>query len=167
MTHLEIPAPSTDCPENDSTPAKGKHSAIVFACCLCEEYGSTGNCLFMSDSLIEMVSQRANSVYVSRRFIMLCHADLRPNKLCLRAYRSPKRLPPLWKRKACRDVLVNEDMVGQWPPSYHINRTLSACRKHQSDIYKFYRSGDRCPMPKWAPALALRATTRVCLDKIS
>ena len=79
--HLEIPAPSTDYPENEATPAKGKHSAIVFACCVCEEYGSTGNCLFMRDSLIEMVSQRANSVCVSRRFIMLCHADLRPNKL--------------------------------------------------------------------------------------
>ena len=37
----------------------------------------------MRDSLIEMVSQRANSVCVSRRFIMLCHADLRPNKLII------------------------------------------------------------------------------------
>ena len=72
---------SADCPENDAMPAKGKHSAIVFARCVCEEYGSTGNCLFLRDSLIEMVSQRANSVCVSRRFIMLCHADLRPNKL--------------------------------------------------------------------------------------
>ena len=30
---------------------------------------------------------------------------------------------------------------------------LSACRKHQSDIYKFYWSGDRCPTPKWAPVV--------------
>ena len=30
---------------------------------------------------------------------------------------------------------------------------LSACRKHQSDIYKFYRSGDRCQTPKWAPVM--------------
>ena len=67
--------------ENGATSAKGKHSAIVFARCVCEEYRSTGNCLFMRDSLIEMVSQRANSMCVSRRFIMLCHADLRPNKL--------------------------------------------------------------------------------------
>ena len=36
---------------------------------------------FMRDSLIKMVSQRANSVCVSRRFIMLCHADLHLNKL--------------------------------------------------------------------------------------
>ena len=77
--HLEIPAPSADCPENDATPAKGKHSALVFARCVCEEYGSTGNCLFMRDSLIEMVSQCANSVCVSL-FIMLCHADLHPNR---------------------------------------------------------------------------------------
>ena len=79
LRHLEIPAPSADCPENHATLAKGKHSAIVFA--RCEEYGSTGNCLFMRDSLIEMVSQRVNSVCVSRRFIMLCHTDMRPNKL--------------------------------------------------------------------------------------
>ena len=79
--HLENPALSADCPENDATPAKGKHSAIVFARCVCEEYRSTGNCLFMRYWLIEMVSQRANSVCVSRRFIMLCHADLRLNKL--------------------------------------------------------------------------------------
>ena len=72
--HLEIPAPSADCPENDATPAKGKHSAIVFARCVCEEYGSTGNCLFklMRDSLIEMVSQRANSVCVYRA-VSLCY----------------------------------------------------------------------------------------------
>ena len=79
--HLEIPTQSAYCPENDTTPAKGKHSAIAFARCVCEECGSTGNCLFMRDSLIEMVSQHANSVYVSRRFIILCHVDLRPNKL--------------------------------------------------------------------------------------
>ena len=72
---------SSDCPESDATTAKGKHSAMVFACCVCEDYGSTGNCLFIRDSLIEMVSQRANSVCVSCRFIMLRHADLRPNKL--------------------------------------------------------------------------------------
>ena len=81
MTYLEIPAPSADCPENDATPAKGKHSAIVFARCVCEEYGSTGDCSFMRNSFIEMVSQRANSVCVSLRFIMLRHAELRPNKL--------------------------------------------------------------------------------------
>ena len=63
----------------------------------------------MRDSLIEMVSQRANSVCVSRRFIMLCHADLRPNKFYVFE-------PTLYKKMADRDVLVNEDMIGQWPP---------------------------------------------------
>ena len=97
--------------------AKGKHSAIVFARCVCEEYGSTGKCLFMRDSLIEMVSQCANSVCVSRRFIMLCHADLRPNKLYVfepinrrSGFRRSKKKK---KKKAGRDVLVNEDMIGQ------------------------------------------------------
>ena len=114
MTYLEIPAPSADCPENDATPAKGKHSAIVFACCACEEYGSTGNCFFMRDSLIEMVSQRANSVCVSRRFIMLRHTDLRPNKLYVFEpidHRSDFRCSK--KKKAGRNVLVNEYMIGQ------------------------------------------------------
>ena len=69
--HLEIPAPSADCPENDAIPAEGKHSAIVFARCGCEEYGSTGNCLFMRDSLIEMVSQvQIVCVY---RAVSLCY----------------------------------------------------------------------------------------------
>ena len=115
--HLEIPALSADCPENDATLAKGKHSAIVFAHCVCEEYGSTGNCLFMRDSLIEMVSQRANSVCVSRRFIMLYHADLRPNKLYV--FKRIDRWSgsaALKKKRADHDVLVSEDMVGQWSP---------------------------------------------------
>ena len=83
----------------------------------------------MRDSLIEMVSQRANSVCISRRFIMLCHADLRLNKLYVFEpidrrsgfCRSTKKKR---KKKAGRDVLVNEDMIGQWLPLMHINRTF-------------------------------------------
>ena len=113
ITYLEIPAPSANCPENDATPAKGKHSAIVFARCVCEEYGSTGNCLFMRDSLIEMFSQRANSVCVSRHFMMPIHADLRPNKLYVFEpidHRSSFRRS---RKKAGCGVLVNEGMIGQ------------------------------------------------------
>ena len=80
-----------------------------------------GELLIMRDSLIEMVSQRANSVCVSRHFIMLCHADLRPNKLYVfepidrrSGFRRSKKKKK--KKKAGRDVLVNEDMIRQWPP---------------------------------------------------
>ena len=68
----------------------------------------------MHDSLIEMVSQRANSVCVSRHFIMLCHADLRPNILYV--FEPVDRRSGFCrseKKKAGRDVLVNEDMIGQ------------------------------------------------------
>ena len=71
----------------------------------------------MRDSLIEMVSQRANSVCVSHRFIMLCHADLHPKKLYVfepidrpSGFRHSKKKK---KKKAGHDVLVNEDMIGQ------------------------------------------------------
>ena len=44
---------------------------------------------------------------------------------------------------------------------------LSACRKHQSDIYKFYRSGDRCPTPKWAPGPRLQSMLSLSLSLVT
>ena len=68
----------------------------------------------MRDSLIEMVSQRANSVCVSRRFItQTCvRIDCMYSSLAIAEAASAAL-----KKKAGRDVLVNEDMIGQWPPS--------------------------------------------------
>ena len=71
--HLKITAPSAGCPENDAMPAKGKHSALVFACCVCEEYRSTGNCLLIlcaTCSLKWLVSVQIVCVY---RAVSLCY----------------------------------------------------------------------------------------------
>ena len=65
---------SSVCKENDATPAKGKHSAIVFARCVCEEYGSTGNCLLKvvcaTHSLKWLVGVQIVCVY---RAVSLCY----------------------------------------------------------------------------------------------
>ena len=72
----------------------------------------------MRDSLIEMVSQRANSVCVSRRFITQTCVQINFMSLSLSIAEaaSAAQKKKKKKKKAGRDVLVNEDMTGQWPP---------------------------------------------------
>ena len=117
--HLEIPAPFAGCPENDATPAKGKHSALVFARCVCEEYGSTGNCLLIlcaTRSLKWLVSVQTVCVY---RAVSLCYVSqtcIWINFMSSSLSIAKAASAALKKKKAGRDVLVNEDMIGQWPP---------------------------------------------------
>ena len=70
----------------------------------------------MRDSLIEMVSQRANSVCVSRRFITQTCVQINFMSSRLSIAEAASAAQKKKKKKVGRDVLVNEDVTGQWPP---------------------------------------------------